>query len=149
MSADSPLKSLTDFVNAAKKESSRPEVFGIADGGHGSNGRRTAQKGPGGLNSIIPYDSGSLATASFLGKNVDGLVLALDEAIPLIQSGKVKPLAVLTEKRRTNKELKDFPTAKEQGIDLVFGQFWGLSGAPGMDPALVKWWNDRLVSGNS
>jgi putative tricarboxylic transport membrane protein len=38
----------------------------------------------------------------------------------------------------------DIPTAKEQKIDVEWSQFWGLAGAPGMDPTLVKWWNDRL-----
>ncbi len=141
---DSPFKSLTDFVNAAKKTPRSLKFSGSQTGSTDHMVVGLLEKATGAKFNYIPYDSGSAATASFLGKNVDGLVLALDEAVPLIQSGKVKPLAVLTEKRRTNKELKDFPTAKEQGIDLVWGQFWGLAGAPGMDPALAKWWNDRL-----
>ena len=141
---DSPFKSLKDFVDAAKKNPRGLKFSGSQTGSTDHMVVGLLEKAAGVKFNYIPYDSGSAATASFLGKNVDGLVLALDEAMPLIQSGKVKPLAVLTEKRRTNKELKDFPTAKEQGIDLVFGQFWGLSGAPGIDPALVKWWNDRL-----
>ncbi len=141
---DSPFKSLTDFVNAAKKTPRGLKFSGSQTGSTDHMVVGLLEKAAGVKFNYIPYDSGSAATAAFLGKNVDGLVLALDEAVPLIQSGKVKPLAVLTEKRRANKELKDFPTAKEQGIDLVWGQFWGLAGAPGMDPALVKWWNDRL-----
>jgi putative tricarboxylic transport membrane protein len=141
---DSPFKSLTDFVNAAKKTPRGVKFSGSQTGSTDHMVVGLLEKAAGVKFNYIPYDSGSAATASFLGKNVDGLVLALDEAVPLIESGKVKPLAILTEKRRTNKELKDFPTAKEQGIDLVWGQFWGVAGAPGMDPALVKWWNDRL-----
>jgi putative tricarboxylic transport membrane protein len=141
---DSPFKSLTDFVDAARKTPRSLKFSGSQTGSTDHMVVGLLEKAAGVKFNYIPYDSGSAATAAFLGKNVDGLVLALDEAIPLIQGGKVKPLAVLTEKRRTNKELKDFPTAKEQGIDLVWGQFWGLAGAPGMDPALVKWWNDRL-----
>jgi putative tricarboxylic transport membrane protein len=141
---DSPFKSLTDFVDAAKKTPRGLKFSGSQTGSTDHMVVGLLEKAAGVKFNYVPYDSGSAATASFLGKNVDGLVLALDEAMPLIQSGKVKPLAVLTEKRRTNKELKDFPTAKEQGINVVWGQFWGLAGAPGMDPALVKWWNDRL-----
>jgi|GEM_PF-294857 len=141
---DSPYKTLTDFVNAAKKTPRSLKFSGSQTGSTDHMVVGLLEKATGAKFNYIPYDSGSAATASFLGKNVDGLVLALDEAVPLIQSGKVKPLAVLTEKRRVNKELKDYPTAKEQGIDLVWGQFWGIAGAPGMDPALVKWWNDRL-----
>ena len=142
---DSPDKSLTDFVNSAKKT---PRSYKFSGSQTGSTDHMVVgllEKATGAKFIYVPYDSGSAATASFLGKNVNGLVLTLDEAIPLIQSGKAKPLAVLTEKRRVNKELKDFPTAKEQGIDVVWGQFWGIAGAPGIDLALVKWWNDRLL----
>jgi putative tricarboxylic transport membrane protein len=142
---DSPFKSLSDFVDAAKKNPRGLKFSGSQTGSTDHMVVSLLERAGSVKFNYIPYDSGSAATASFLGKNVDGLVLALDEAMPLIQSGKVKPLAVLTEKRRTNPELKDFPTAKEQGLDVVFGQFWGLAGAPGMDAGLVKWWNDRLL----
>ncbi|MBA4422319.1 MAG: hypothetical protein C0390_04345 [Syntrophus sp. (in: bacteria)] len=141
---DSPFKSLADFVNEAKKNPRGLKFSGSQTGSTDHMVVALLEKAAGVKFNYIPYDSGSAATASFLGKNVDGLVLSLGEAVPLVQSGKVKPLAVLTEKRRANAELKDFLTAKEQGIDLVWGQFWGLAGAPGIDPGLVKWWNDRL-----
>jgi len=143
--SDSPYKSLKDFVAAAKKTPRGIKFSGSQTGSTDHMVVGLLEKAAGVRFNYIPYDSGSAATASFLGKNVDALVLALDEAYPFMESGKIRPLAVLTEKRRANKEFKDVPTAKEQGFDLVWGQFWGLAGAPGMDPALVKWWNDRLL----
>jgi putative tricarboxylic transport membrane protein len=72
------------------------------------------------------------------------VVLTPSEILPLMQSNKARPLAVLSEKRRTEAEFKDLPTAKEQGFDVVWGQSWGLAGPPDLDPALVKFWDDAI-----
>jgi putative tricarboxylic transport membrane protein len=89
----------------------------------------------------VPFDGGGGVIATFLGGNVDVITLALDEAYPLLQSGKVKPLAILSEERRTEPGLRDIPTAREQGIDVVWGQDFGIVGPPDLDPAIVAWWD--------
>jgi len=61
-----------------------------------------------------------------------------------MQSGKARPLAIFNQARRTETALKDIPTAKEQGVDVVWGQVFGLLGAPGLDPAVLAWWTDRI-----
>ncbi len=141
---DAPFKSLSDFIEAARKNPRGLKFAGAQVGGTDQMVVGLLEKATNVKFNYIPYDGGGAATAAFLGRNVDGVVLALDEALPLLQSNKVKALAVLSEKRRTANEFKDVPTAKEQGINLVWGQFWGLAGAPGMEPALAKWWSDRL-----
>jgi putative tricarboxylic transport membrane protein len=140
----SPYNSVKDFVEAAKKSPRGIKVSGSQTGGTDQMVASLLERAGGVKLNYIPYDSGSAATAAFLGGNTDAVPVTLDEGLPLIQAGKAKALAVLTEKRRTNPELKDFPTAKEQGFDVVFGQFWGLAGPPGLDPALVKWWDGKL-----
>jgi len=92
----------------------------------------------------IPFDGGGAVTAAFLGGNVELTATAVDEAAGLVKSGKAKALAILTEQRRAEPELKDIPTAKEQGFDVVFAQEMGLAGPPNLDPAVVAWWDERL-----
>jgi putative tricarboxylic transport membrane protein len=92
----------------------------------------------------IPFDGGGAVTAAFLGGNVELTATAVDEAAGLVKSGKAKALAILTEQRRSEPELKDIPTAKEQGFDVVFAQEMGLAGPPNLDPAVVAWWDERL-----
>ena len=92
----------------------------------------------------IPFDGGGAVTAAFLGGNVELTATAVDEAVELVKSGKAKALALLTEQRRPEPELKDLPTAKEQGFDIVFAQELGLAGPPDLDPAVVAWWDERL-----
>ena len=65
----------------------------------------------------IPFDGGGAVTAAFLGGNVELTATAADEAVELVKSGKAKALAILTEQRRAEPELKDIATAKEQGFD--------------------------------
>jgi putative tricarboxylic transport membrane protein len=80
------------------------------------------------------------------------IVLTPSEALPLVKTNKAKLLAVLSEKRRTEADFKDVPTAKEQGFDIVWGQSWGLAGPPDMNPELVKFWDDaiqKLVATNA
>ena len=92
----------------------------------------------------VPFDSGSAALAAFLGGNVEGTFATLEEGLQQIQSGKARPLAILSEKRRTEAGYKDVPTAKEQGYDAVFGQEWGVALPPKTDPEVAKWWEDKF-----
>ena len=100
----------------------------------------------GGKLTFIPHTSGGAATATFLGGNTDLIVLTLGELLPQMEAGKAKPLAVLNEQRRPEEAFKNIPTAKEQGFDIVWGQMFGLVGTPGLDPAVVKWWDDKIAA---
>jgi len=100
----------------------------------------------GGRLTFIPHTSGGAATATFLGGNTDLIVLTLGEALPQMEAGKAKPLAVLNEQRRPENEFKNIPTAKEQGYDIVWGQMFGLAGTPNLDPAVQKWWDEKIAA---
>jgi putative tricarboxylic transport membrane protein len=93
----------------------------------------------------IPHDGGGAAQATFLGGNTDIITLNVDEALPLIKAGKAKALAILNAERRPEPELKDIPTAKEQGVDVVWNQIFGLAAPPELDPAAVKWWDEKIA----
>ena len=93
----------------------------------------------------VAFDGGGAAVAAFLGKNVDIVILNPDEALPHIKAGKAKALAVLSETRRTEADFKDVPTAKELGINAVWGQSWGIAGPPDMDPAVAAWWEQQIT----
>lgn len=94
----------------------------------------------------VPFDGGSAALAAFLGGNVDLTILSPVEAAPMIEAGRVKPLAILSEERRTEPELADIPTAMEQGYDILWGQAWGLAGPPDLDPAVADWWGEKIAT---
>jgi putative tricarboxylic transport membrane protein len=141
---DSPYKTLKDFLEAAKKTPGKLRIAGAASGGTDHIATAMLEKAAGIKLAYVPYESGSQALATFLGGHVEGHFATLEEGLPIIQSKKARPLAILSASRRPEDSYKDVPTAKEQGFDVVFGQFWGIAGPPGLDPEVAKWWEDKF-----
>ena len=141
---NSPYKSMKDFVEAAKAAPGRLRISGAQAGGTDNIATALIEKAGGVKLTYVPFDSGSAALAAFLGGNVEGTFGTLEEGLAQIQSGKARPLAILSEKRRPEAAYKDVPTAKEQGYDVVFGQEWGVALPPKTDPEIAKWWEDKF-----
>lgn len=121
---DSPMRTCADVVAKSKKER---VVAGIS----GKTGldnivfTLTEQKN-GAKFDRVPFESGSELTAALLGGQVDIASLNPGEVIGQLKSGDLKALCAYAPKRYTYDELKDIPTAKEQGIDVSFAQFRGV-----------------------
>lgn len=141
---DSPFNTLDDLVKAAKAKERSVRFAGAQTGGTDQMATGLLEKAAGIKLNYIPFDGGGAATAAFLGKNVEAIFLSLEEGNGLIEAKKAKPLAILSAKRRPEPQFKDIPTAKEQGVNLVWTQFWGIAGPPNTDPALVAWWGDKI-----
>jgi putative tricarboxylic transport membrane protein len=141
---DSPWKGFKDFVDAAKQRERSVRFAGAQMGSTDSIIAGAIEKATGTKLNYIPFDGGGAAMAAFLGGNTDLVAATLDEAMPMVKGGKAKILGLLAENRRTEPELKDIPTAKEQGYNALYVQEFGNNGPPNMDPALVAWWDDKL-----
>ena len=141
---NSPWKGFKDFVDAAKQRERSVKFAGAQMGSTDSIIAGAIEKATGTKLNYIPFDGGGAAMAAFLGGNADLVAVTLDEAMPMLKSGKAKVLGLLAENRRTEAELKDIPTAKEQGFNAFYVQEFGTNGPPNMDPALVAWWDDKL-----
>jgi putative tricarboxylic transport membrane protein len=141
---NSPYKTMKDFVEAAKAAPGRLRISGAQAGGTDNIATALIEKAGGVKLTYVPFDSGSAALAAFLGGNVEGTFGTLEEGLEVIKSGKARPLAILSEKRRGEASYKDVPTAKEQGYNVVFGQEWGVALPPKTDPEIAKWWEDKF-----
>jgi len=62
----------------------------------------------------VPYKGVTQAMTAMMGGEVDKVVMPVTTAIPQIKAGKVRPFAVLTEKRIP--QLPDMPTGIEAGV---------------------------------
>jgi putative tricarboxylic transport membrane protein len=152
----SPHKSIGDLVNAYKANP------GSVSWGGGSAGRtdhilvgmvvRAAGADPTKVN-YVPYKGGGEAVASIVGGHVAAGVSGLSEFAEHIKGGRMRALAVSSPERKDG-----IPTLKEQGIDVVLGNWRGVFGGPGLSVAqrdgLVKAvkagvdspaWKDALV----
>lgn len=144
--ADSPMNTLTDFVEAAKKNEGSVSMAGANVGSTDHIINSLIEKASGVKLNYIPFDGGGgQIISALLGGTVTAITLPPDEAISLIAGGKAKAIAVLSEQRRTEPEFKDVPTAKELGYDVVWNSYYGIAGPPALDPAVAAWWDDAVT----
>jgi putative tricarboxylic transport membrane protein len=130
--ASSPLKTMKDVVEQMKKD---PGSVKWGGGSRGSTEHiaaamiaREAGVDPAKIN-YVAFRGGGEATAAILGGNVTVGGSGYSEFAEYISAGKMRALAVTAEAR-----LKgiDVPTLKEQGINVVIGNWRGVYGAPGI-----------------
>ena len=70
----------------------------------------------------VPYKGASVAVFSLIGGEVDEVVVAVASALTQIRAGKVRALAVLSDRRAPT--LPEVPTAKEAGVDNFVMPIW-------------------------
>ena len=80
----------------------------------------------------VPYKGASVAVFSLIGGEVDEVVVAVASALTQVRAGKVRALAVLSERR--SPALPDVPTSKEAGVDNFVMPIWFGMFAPAATP---------------
>jgi putative tricarboxylic transport membrane protein len=143
--ADSPFKTMKDVVEQMKKD---PGSVKWGGGSRGSTEHiaaamiaREVGVDPAKIN-YVAFRGGGEATAAILGGNVTVGGSGYSEFAEYIKTGKMHPLAVTSETR-----LKgiDVPTLKEQGINVVIGNWRGVYGAAGITPEQRKALTEMIV----
>jgi tripartite-type tricarboxylate transporter receptor subunit TctC len=139
--SDSPYKSVQDIVAAAKAS---PGKLSYASGGIGGSHHLSGAlfEHTAGIDMIhVPYKSGSAGTTDLMGGQVNMMFEQMYAAMPSIQSGKLRALAITSAKR--SPLLPELPTMAELGFPAIEVQNWqGLIGPKGMPAALVKQLNE-------
>ncbi|OOB92164.1 tripartite tricarboxylate transporter substrate binding protein [Rathayibacter sp. VKM Ac-2630] len=90
----------------------------------------------------VPFESGSEVLTGILGGQVDVASLNPSEVVAQLDAGDLKALCAVSEERYTYDELKDIPTAMEQGIDVAFAQFRGFIAPGGIGEESTQYWID-------
>lgn len=121
---DSPFKNLADFIAAAKKAPGKLKVSTIPVGGTWNVAAQGLAKLAGIKINILPYAGGGPAVTALLGGHVDAGSSGFMEVINFAKDKKLRILAVTTEKRM--KAYPQYPTYKEQGIDMTIGAYWSI-----------------------
>jgi len=143
--AGSPLKSMKDVVEQLKKD---PGSVKWGGGSRGSTEHiaaamlaREVGVDPAKIN-YVAFRGGGEAIAAILGGNVTVGGSGYSEFAEYIKTGKMKAIAVTSEAR-----LKgiDVPTMKEQGYNVVIGNWRGVYGAAGITPQQRKDLIDMIV----
>ncbi len=80
---------------------------------------------------------------SIMGGHIDIASLSVGAAITNAQQGKLRIIAVTSEKRGEG-AMAAIPTWKEQGVDVVFANVRLLVGPKGMTPAQIAYWDAAM-----
>jgi len=137
--ADSPYKTVKDFIEAAKKNPKQLNQSGGTILSRDNLMRLLLQKATGAQWNFISFPSGGERLSNLLGGHVQMMVIEPQEAGEQIRAGNLRVIATLTEKRLA--ALPNVPTIKEQGIDVpLIPQARGMLLPPAAPKEVVAYW---------
>ena len=131
--SNSPHKTMADLVKAFKANPGSISWGGGSAGGtdHILVGliAKSAGVDPAKIN-YVPFKGGGEAIAAIVGGHVTTGVSGIGEFAEQIKGGRMRALAVSSPGK-----IENYPTLKEQGIDVDLANWRGIFGAPGITPA--------------
>ncbi|SEH75781.1 putative tricarboxylic transport membrane protein [Mycolicibacterium rutilum] len=157
--ADSPFKTVQDFVAAWKADPANITIGGGSSPGGPDHlfpmeTARAVGIDPRKVN-FVTYDGGGDLLTALLGKKITAGTSSPGELIDQIEAGQLRVLAVSSDERV---EGVDAPTLKESGIDLTFANWRGILAPPGISDSAketmikvleelhqTQGWKDALV----
>jgi putative tricarboxylic transport membrane protein len=145
--ADSPYKTLNDFVEAAKKEPGKLKQAGGSVQTRGNFVRLTLQRATGAQWVYISFPGGGERNAALLGGHVQLLVAEPHEVSEYVRNGSLRVIAQVTEKRLP--VFPDAPTLREAGYKVHSDPtIRGVVAPPGTARSVAVYWEEvfaRLV----
>ncbi|MCC7426853.1 MAG: tripartite tricarboxylate transporter substrate binding protein [Alphaproteobacteria bacterium] len=140
--ADSPFRTLGDFIAEAKR---RPGQLNVGNTGVGGPLHLMAlllANRAGIQFEHVPYLGTAPARTALIGGHVHAAGFSLGEAWPFILQGDVRVLASASAERSTL--FAAAPTYREQGVDVVMGTTRGLMGPKGIPAPIVSAYVDAV-----
>jgi putative tricarboxylic transport membrane protein len=90
----------------------------------------------------VSFSSGGQAIIEIVGGRADVFTGDVSEALPQIEAGNLKVVAILADERISS--LPDVPTAIEQGIDVVGANWRGFYAPAGISEERYQYWADAF-----
>jgi tripartite-type tricarboxylate transporter receptor subunit TctC len=143
--ADSPWKTLREFLDYAKKN---PGMITVGNSGAGGGVHLIAlafEKAAGVKFNHIPFAGGGPSVTALLGGHVHAVSVSPPEGIPHVKAGKLRIIALFSEQRMP--DFPDVPTVREQGVQFSMGQWRGLAAPKGTPPDVVRKLHDAFKKG--
>ena len=139
-----PVKSVADLLALAKAS---PGKINYPSAGNGSSSHLAGVlfDSMGGVSMThIPYKGGGLAMNDLLGGQVDIFFATMPAAMPFVKSGKLRPLAVTSE--RQSLAMPGLPTISESGLQGYSATTWyGLYAPKDTPPDIINRIHQTLV----
>jgi tripartite-type tricarboxylate transporter receptor subunit TctC len=140
--ADAPWKSLAEVIEHARRNPGKSR-WGAAN--PASLERialeRMARKADVKV-AVVPHEGGGDMMINVLNGTLDIGVGEMQELSSQVAAGKLRLLAVLSERRLA--QHPNLPTAREQGVDLAVRKFRGLAGPRGIPDDIARHWDEAI-----
>ncbi|HCR98936.1 MULTISPECIES: Bug family tripartite tricarboxylate transporter substrate binding protein [Halomonas] len=144
VSNESNINSVEEFIDQANEREMRFASSGVGSSIHLSGEMFKARTGA--RMTHVPYRGSGQAMPALLSGDVDVMFENMPSALPQIQSGAIRPLAVTTSERSA--ALPDVPTLSEAGIaeleEFSAISWFGLFSPAGTDDAVVTKLNEAM-----
>lgn len=138
-----PLKSVRDLLAYAK---TNPDKINYGSGGVGSTPHLATsllQSVTGARLNHVPFKGGGPALVALVGGEIDILMDSITSMLPFVQQGKIKSIAVSSDKRSTH--LPEVPTIAESGMPGFSMVHWVGIIAPSKTPTdIINKLNDEV-----
>jgi tripartite-type tricarboxylate transporter receptor subunit TctC len=139
-----PANNLSELIALIKAS---PGKYNYGSTGNGASNHLSMEmlKSAADLNvAHIPYKGGAAAMMDLMAGQVPMMFVNFDSAVPHVNSGKMRAIAVTSLTRR--EALPEVPTVAESGFAGFEAESWtAISGPPNMPPALVLRINEILI----
>jgi putative tricarboxylic transport membrane protein len=142
--ADSPFKTLKDFIDAAKAKPGALKQSGGSITSRDNIIRQSLQHATGAKWAFVSFQGGGERLAALLGGHVDIMVIEPQEAGEQVRAGKLRVIAQLSEKRLPG--YPDAPTLKEAGFDVHSTPQIRAVVAPPLQPAEASAYWERVFA---
>jgi putative tricarboxylic transport membrane protein len=93
---------------------------------------------------IVPFKGANESATAVLGGHVDVIIATMSVLAPHLESGKLRAIALAAPQRLAGK-YSYIPTWREQGLDVVEGNWRGVIGPRNLSPQQVAFWSGRLA----
>lgn len=146
--ADGPIKTGADLVSAMR--TSATLSIGVAPGFGGSNHvavlklAKAANIDANKL-AIVPFRGANKSITALLGGHIDMADATISAMEPFLASGKLRAVAVAAPQRLAGPQ-SAIPTWKEQGFDVVEGNWRGIVGPPKLGAGELAYWDSRVAA---
>jgi putative tricarboxylic transport membrane protein len=142
--ADSPYKTMADFITAAKAKPNALKWSGGSITSRENVVRQLLMQVTGARWAFISFPAGGERIAALLGGHVDMMIVDPSEAGEQVRAGKLRAIAQVADRRLPG--FPNIPTLQEAGYKIPnVPQMRGVVGAPGMPADAVAYYEDLFI----
>ena len=145
---DSPIQTLPELLDQIKADPRSVAIAGGSAVGGWDHLKVLLAASEAGIEDVrtikyVAFDGGGEAITQVLGGSVQAFTGDASEAKGFVDSGDIRVIAVLAPERLAG-DFASFPTAREQGIDVIGANWRGFYAPGGMSDEAYDYWVDAI-----